>query len=78
MHSLQVVTFLLLLPVEQPILCNIKLAVRVLYIAKLTPQDNELMYLSYKNVVHSLPRLILDVRSCGYVSGMELGLCCWF
>jgi len=74
MHSLQVVTCLLLLPVEQPILCNIQLAVRVLYIAKLTPQDHELMYLSYKNVVHSYPRLLLDV-SCGYVRGMELGLC---
>jgi len=43
MHSLQVVTFLLLLPVEQPAVYNIKLAVRVLYIAKLTPQDHELM-----------------------------------
>jgi len=61
MDSLQVVIFLLLLPVEQPILYNIKLAVRVLYIAKLTPQDHELMYLSYKNVVHSLPRLLLDL-----------------
>lgn len=61
MHSLQVVTFLLLLPVEQLALCNIKLAVRVLYIAKLTPQDHELMYLSYKNVVHSLLRLLLGV-----------------
>jgi hypothetical protein len=61
MGSLQEVTFLLLLPVDEPALCNTKLAVRVLYIAKLTPQDLEPVNLSYKNVVDSLPRLLINV-----------------
>ena len=55
-----------------------KLALRVLYIAKLTPQDHELMNLSYKNVVHRLALLLLDIGSCGYIMSLDLSLYCWF
>jgi hypothetical protein len=73
MHLLQVVTFLLLLSVEQRALCNIKLVVWVLYITKLTPQNHELMYLSYKNVFTVCPSCYSMYEAVAMLGAWTLG-----